>query len=53
MFDENLILKDGSVALDESDSAAVSETINSDGNLVLDIKFLKTILFTTIPYSDE
>ena len=37
MFDDALILKDGSVALDENDVAAILLTINSDGNYAVDI----------------
>lgn len=38
MFDDELILKDGSVALDANDVAAVLLTVNSDGNYALEIK---------------
>ncbi len=38
MFDDELILKDGSVALDENDTSAVTLAINADGNYVRDIK---------------
>lgn len=38
MFDDLLILKDGSVALDENDVAASALTVNADGNYVLDIR---------------
>jgi len=38
MYDDNLILKDGSVALDVNDVAASAVTVNGDGNYVLDIK---------------
>jgi len=37
-FDSNLILRDGTVDLDNNEAAAVSETANADGAKVLDIR---------------
>ena len=37
MFDDNLILKDGTVTLDENDVAALALTVNSDGNYAVQI----------------